>query len=118
MALLKRFMNSLPLILCLLSLSLVTACGSAGDKKDDSEGKSEVKADRVKTIISTYPKGAVVTFNGVPMGNTPFTIELPDKKEFEIKLELDGYWPHTETLVRDIDGWPTALAFRLRRKVR
>ena len=118
MALLKRFTNLLPLILCLFSLTFLTACGSTGDKKGGSEGKSEAKADAVKTIISTYPKGAVVTFNGVPMGNTPFTIELPDKKEFEIKLDLDGYWPHTETMVRDIDGWPTALAYRLRRKVR
>lgn len=117
MASLKRFLNSVPLFLCLFSLTLVTACGSSGDKKGGS-GESEVKAERVKTIISTYPKGAVVTFNGVPMGTTPFTIELPDKKEFEIKLELDGHWPHTETMVRDIDGWPTALAFRMRRKVR
>lgn len=118
MALFQRFTRSLILLLCLSSLTLVAACGSSGDKKDGSGESSEVKAEPVKTIISTYPKGAVVSFNGVPMGNTPFTIVLPDKKEFEIKLELDGYWPHTETMARDIDGWPTALAFRLRRKVR
>ena len=116
MASFKRFNNLFLLFICVLTLLAGTACSSP-DKKAGNDAK-DIKAPRIKTIISSYPKGASVSFNGQPMGVTPFTIMLPDKKRIEIKLELADHWTHTEELEQPFEGWHTALAYRLRRRVR
>lgn len=103
--------------LLLLSLSLVgltTACQSDAKKNGGDDGRPEPHP----TIITSEPKGAVVSINEQPIGTTPCKVTLPDKKRLFIRLAKEGCFTISEELVQSVEGWPTSLTYPMRRKVR
>jgi hypothetical protein len=46
-----------------------------------------------EVVILSYPTEASVYINGVPVGITPMTVELPRKDNHEVRLEKHGYNP-------------------------
>lgn len=68
-----------------------------------------------KVEFSSQPSGAKVFIDGKDYGNTPLILKLKrighldeesdDKKEYQVRIELDGYNPYEITLKREIDGW-------------
>ena len=65
--------------------------------------------------FSSQPAGAKITIDGNNYGVTPKTVplrrkgrlkgETGDKKEYEVKLELAGYYPYELKIKREMDGW-------------
>ena len=65
--------------------------------------------------FSSQPSGARISIDGQYLGQTPKTISLRrkgrskgesnDKKQYEVKLELPGYYPYEIKLKREMDGW-------------
>lgn len=65
--------------------------------------------------ISSQPVGAKISVDGHDYGITPKTLGLPRvgrvdgepsiKKEYKVKIELDGFQPYEVTLQRKVDGW-------------
>lgn len=48
--------------------------------------------------LESEPKGALVTWQGTPLGRTPFVHEGVEVGVFDVAFELDGYSVHAETL--------------------
>lgn len=65
--------------------------------------------------FNSQPSRAKITIDGKEYGTTPHTIELKrmgrlkgeskDKKEYKVKIELDGYFPYEFKIKREMDGW-------------
>jgi len=65
--------------------------------------------------ISSQPTGAKIFVDGKDYGLTPQSIDLrrkgrlkgesKDKKEYSLKIELEGYFPYELKLKREMDGW-------------
>lgn len=65
--------------------------------------------------ITSQPAGATITIDGQEYGQTPKTIELKrkgrlkgeasEKKMYNVKVELDGFYPYELKIKREMDGW-------------
>lgn len=63
----------------------------------------------------SQPVGATISIDGKEYGKTPRSIELrrkgrkkgdrSKKKQFDVKIALDGYFPYEVKLNREMDGW-------------
>lgn len=54
------------------------------------------KAETGKLEVTSDPPGAFITYNGVVVGETPFTLEaLPAGHPFFFRLQKEGHEPHT-----------------------
>ncbi|HEU5289182.1 MAG TPA: PEGA domain-containing protein [Cyclobacteriaceae bacterium] len=70
----------------------------------------------VQTIdFTSQPKGARIIIDGSEYGVTPSSIplkrsgrfkgEISTKKEYAVKIELDGYYPYEIKIKREMDAW-------------
>ena len=55
--------------------------------------------------ITSVPSGAAVTVDGQDRGKTPVAVELSRKDKHLLKLELPGFLPFEQYLVRKVSGW-------------
>jgi hypothetical protein len=65
--------------------------------------------------FSSQPSGAKVFIDGKEYGTTPTSVELKrmgrlkgessEKKEYQVKIDLDGYYPYEIKVKRTVDGW-------------
>ena len=65
--------------------------------------------------ITSQPNGARITIDGHEYGTTPKSIELnrkgrmrgelATKKEYAVKIEMDGFHPYEVKIKREMDGW-------------
>lgn len=65
--------------------------------------------------FSSQPAGAKITIDGKDYGVTPKSVDLrrrgrlkgenSEKKEYAVKIELDGYYPYEIKIKREMDGW-------------
>ncbi len=65
--------------------------------------------------FASEPKGASLTIDGKYYGRTPKAVELrrfgrlkgehPEKISYNVKMELDGYYPYELKVRRKVDGW-------------
>ncbi len=65
--------------------------------------------------FSSQPPGAKVFIDGKEYGTTPTSVELKrmgrlkgessEKKEYQVKIDLDGYYPYEIKVKRTVDGW-------------
>jgi hypothetical protein len=60
---------------------------------------------RQDVSITSVPTGAAVTVNGQDKGKTPVAVELARKDKHLVKIELAGYLPFEQYLVRKVSGW-------------
>lgn len=65
--------------------------------------------------ITSQPAGAIISIDGNDYGSTPNTIELRrkgrlkgekgPKKQYAVKIELNGYMPYEVKIKRELDAW-------------
>jgi hypothetical protein len=65
--------------------------------------------------FTSQPSGATITIDGRKIGVTPKSIplkrkgrlpgEVSGKKEYQVKIEMDGYYPYEIKIKREVDGW-------------
>jgi hypothetical protein len=55
--------------------------------------------------ISSNPSGAMVTVDGVQLGNTPIVAHLKRGDTHKIRIELRGYEPYETALTKSVSGW-------------
>lgn len=65
--------------------------------------------------FSSQPTGAKIFIDGKEYGITPKTVdlkrkgrlkgEISSKKEYAVKVELEGFYPYEVKLKREMDGW-------------
>jgi hypothetical protein len=60
---------------------------------------------RQAVSISSNPPGATVIINGIRSGKTPIFRRLPRKDDQFIRLELEGFLPYEELLIKETSGW-------------
>lgn len=90
-------------ITALVAVFLFTQCASI------------VHGSKQAVDFTSQPSGARITIDGKEYGVTPQSISLervgrlkgeaPGKKEYSVKIELDGYLPYEMKLKREVDGW-------------
>ena len=68
-----------------------------------------VQGEHQSIPVNTDPSGAVVTVDGVEMGQTPTTLSLKRGDDHEVVLSLDGYRDVTLRLDKDFDFVPTVV---------
>jgi hypothetical protein len=96
----KLFTNS---IILLMAIGLTTNCASI------------IHGSNQEVDFSSQPSGAKITIDGKDYGSTPRSVvlkrkgrfkgEINSKKEYAVKIELDGYFPYEIKLKREMDGW-------------
>lgn len=74
---------------CLI-VAFLSGCSSVGDRSSDPR----------LTLIETDPKGASVFVDGGFVGTTPASFFAPAKDRVDLRLELPGYVPQEDVLVR------------------
>ena len=79
-------------------LAFVLAVGSTGCA-------TIMHGTRQDVSITSVPSGAAVTVNGQDKGKTPIAVELARKDKHLVKVELAGYLPFEQYLVRKVSGW-------------
>ena len=55
--------------------------------------------------FSSNPSNAKVTIDGMPSGNTPVTASLSRKNNHVVQIELEGFYPYSNTLTGSVSGW-------------
>ncbi len=65
--------------------------------------------------ISSQPTGANIFIDGRRIGQTPMSLpmrrkgrivgEPSDKKEYNVSIEMQGFYPYEIKLKREVDGW-------------
>lgn len=75
----------------ILLVLLATGCSSLGGAKENVP---------VVSLLETRPAGASVFVNGGFVGTTPARFTLPAEDRVDIRLELPGYTPQEDVLVR------------------
>ena len=65
--------------------------------------------------FSSQPTGAKVSIDGKEYGTTPTSVELKrmghfkgepsGKTEYQVKIDLEGYYPYEIKVKRTVDGW-------------
>jgi hypothetical protein len=65
--------------------------------------------------FSSQPSGAKITIDGRAYGETPKSISLPrigrvageakPKKEYAVKIEMEGFYPYEIKLKRELNSW-------------
>ncbi|MFZ1809011.1 MAG: PEGA domain-containing protein [Cyclobacteriaceae bacterium] len=96
----KRFTHSL---IILTVVGLVTGCASI------------IHGPTQSVDFSSQPSGAKITIDGQDYGVTPKSVDLrrkgrlkgenKDKKEYAVKIELEGFYPYEIKIKREMDGW-------------
>ena len=96
----KTFTNSL---LILTVVGLFTCCASI------------IHGSNQAVDFSSQPSGAKITIDGKDYGFTPKSVdlkrrgrlkgEISTKKEYAVKVELNGYYPYEIKIKREMDGW-------------
>lgn len=96
----KRFPNYLVILTVTM---LLTSCASI------------IHGPNQKVDFSSQPTGAKITIDGKDYGVTPKSVdlrrkgrlkgEISDKKEYAIKVEMEGYYPYEMKIKREMDGW-------------
>lgn len=96
----KRFTQSL------ITLSVITLMASCATI---SHGPNQA------IDFSSQPSGAKIIIDGKENGVTPKSVvlrrkgrlkgEISDKKQYIVKIELDGYYPYEMKIKREMDGW-------------
>lgn len=91
------------LLLTALIIALSTSCASI------------IHGSKQSVNFSSTPPGAKIVIDGKDYGFTPKPVELKrkgrlkgednSKKEYDIKIELDGYYPYEIKITREMDGW-------------
>lgn len=76
---------------------------------------SIIHGSRQTVDFSSQPAGAKIIIDGKEYGVTPHSIalsrkgrtkeETKDKKAYNVKVELPGYYPYEIKLKREMDGW-------------
>jgi len=74
-------------------MALTTTVKKAATPAEEPRKKEEQTA--LLTINST-PEGAKVTLNGAPIGNTPIAGKKMEIDNYDMKVEKEGFAPHTE----------------------
>jgi hypothetical protein len=70
----------------------------------------------IQTVdFTSQPIGAKITIDGKDYGLTPKSVELrrmgrlkgepKEKKFYDVKIELDGFYPYQFKVKREMDGW-------------
>lgn len=90
-------------IISLFVFGLLTSCASI------------IHGPTQKIDITSQPVGAKVFIDGIDYGVTPTYVNLMrkgrmedesrDKKEYLVRIELEGYIPYVLKLKREMDGW-------------
>jgi PEGA domain len=96
----KRFTNFL---MVLTVIGLTTSCASI------------IHGPNQSVDFSSQPSGAKITIDGKDYGVTPKSIdlrrkgrlkgEISEKKEYAVKVEMEGYYPYEMKIKREMDGW-------------
>lgn len=55
--------------------------------------------------FSSNPSNAKVIVDGIPSGNTPVTVSLSRKNNHAVTIELEGFYPYSNTLTGSVSGW-------------
>lgn len=55
--------------------------------------------------FSSNPTNAKVTIDGIPSGATPVTVSLSRKNNHTVLIELEGFYPYSNTLTGSVSGW-------------
>ena len=55
--------------------------------------------------LSSNPSNAKVTIDGIPSGNTPVIVSLSRKDNHSVMIELEGFYPYSNTLTGSVTGW-------------
>lgn len=87
----------------LASIILITSCASI------------IHGPTQTVNFASQPTGAKITIDGKDYGNTPKTVdlrrkgrlkgEISTKKEYSVKIELEGFYPYELKIKREMDGW-------------
>ena len=91
------------IIAIILTFFLATSCGSI------IHGSSQL------VTFSSQPPGATITIDGKQYGKTPQSISLKrkgrlkgensNKKSYDVKVSLEGYYSYDIKINREMDGW-------------
>lgn len=91
------------LLLTFLVIALLTSCASI------------IHGSKQSVNFSSIPPGAKIVIDGKDYGITPKSIELKrkgrlkgedsNKKEYNVTIELDSYYPYEIKITREMDGW-------------
>lgn len=76
-------------VFCLI-VAFLSGCSGVGDRSGDPR----------LTLIETDPDGASVFVDGGFVGTTPASFYAPAKERVDLRLELPGYLPQEDVLVR------------------
>ena len=90
-------------MLTLTAIGLLTSCAS-------------IIHGKIQTVdFTSQPSGAKITIDGKDSGVTPKAIvllrkgrekgESKEKKEYVVKIELEGFYPYEVKIKREVDGW-------------
>ncbi|MCE2732941.1 MAG: PEGA domain-containing protein [Chryseotalea sp.] len=90
-------------ILLLMLLSGLTNCASI------------IHGSRQKVDFNSQPTGARILIDGKDYGTTPNSISLrrkgrevgepTNKREYNVSIQMEGYYPYDVKIKRDLDGW-------------
>lgn len=90
----KNFIFS---IILLSSILVISSCAAI------------IHGSRQAVEFNSRPTGAKLYVDGQDIGVTPQTLDLKrngkGKKQYTVKIELQGYQPYETTLIRKLDGW-------------
>lgn len=74
-----------------------------------------INGSRQTVDFSSQPTGAKVYINGQEYGNTPTSVKLKrnanmpgqvaGQKQYDVKIELEGYHPYELKVKREFNGW-------------
>jgi hypothetical protein len=102
------FKNNFMKTLVILATFVVACCMFSGCASIIHGGNQIVD-------ITSQPTGAMVTIDGKEYGRTPQAIslrrkgrlkgELAPKKEYAVKIAVEGYLPYEMKLKRELDAW-------------
>ncbi len=97
----KRVSVIVGVLFCLATLTLIVIAGCASIMKGSKETVSI-------TSMPSQAKVSIETTGGVGVwtGETPATVKISKKKEYLVKIDLEGYQQGTAHITKDgVEGW-------------
>lgn len=89
-------------LIALTLMVLLTGCASI------------IHGTKQNVVFTSQPPGAKITIDGIEYGTTPKSVELSrkgrlkgessGKKEYAVKIEMEGYYPYEIKITRELDG--------------